>query len=173
MFLSVPTDQPYSCQQDPEGFRLHRGAQFSIWAEDTLQSYQDDLRRAKQEGSNLMTIKYARMENLIPQKNFNPLIEEIVALNVGWQKEIIEKYPNLMAGGRQISKSNDSIIDTSFKTYLNGELETYSDATLVLLHRDLVRLFNEGINGSMRIYENLTKRLGYDSIQAADQARKV
>ena len=72
MFLSVPTDQPYSCQQDPAGFRLHRGAQFSIWAEDTLGSYQDDLRRAREEGTNLMTIKYARMEDLIPRKNFNP-----------------------------------------------------------------------------------------------------
>jgi hypothetical protein len=47
MFLSVPADQPYSCQQNPEGFRLHREAQFSIWLKDTLESYLDDLRRAK------------------------------------------------------------------------------------------------------------------------------
>ena len=47
MFLTVPTDGRYSCQEDPEGFRLHRRAQFSIWSEDTLQSYLDDLDRAK------------------------------------------------------------------------------------------------------------------------------
>jgi hypothetical protein len=78
-----------------------------------------------------------------------------------------------MAGGHQVSRSDESIIDTSFETYLKGELETYSDMTLSLLHRDLTQLFNEGINGSMRIYEKLTKMLGYESIEAADQAKKA
>ena len=39
MFLSVPADGIYSCQQNPEGFGLHRRALFSIWSVDTLQSY--------------------------------------------------------------------------------------------------------------------------------------
>ena len=78
MFLAVPADGTYSCQEDPEGFRLHRRAQFSIWSEDTLQSYLDDLYRAKKKAINLMTIKYARMDDLLPAENSNPQIEEIV-----------------------------------------------------------------------------------------------
>ena len=172
MFLSVISDQPYSCQKDTEGFKLHREAQFNIWKEDTLSSYLEDLNQAKKEGSNLMTIKYARMENLIPRNNFNPLIEEIVKLKMIWQQEMINKYPNLMTGGRPLSTLDDSINETSFETYLRGELETYSDHTLTLLHRDLIDLFKTGINGTIRIYENLTKMLGYKSIEAADQKKR-
>ena len=54
MFLTVPADGIYSCQQDPHGFRLHRRAQFSIWSDNTLQSYLDDLTRAKTDGINLV-----------------------------------------------------------------------------------------------------------------------
>jgi hypothetical protein len=39
MFLSVPADGIYNCQQNPEGFGLHRRALFSIWSVHTLQSY--------------------------------------------------------------------------------------------------------------------------------------
>lgn len=172
MFISVPVDQPYSCQQNPEGLGLHREPQFSIWAEDTLQSYLEDLSQAEKEGLNLMTIKYARMENLIPRENNNSLIEEIVALQVRWQQEIIKTYPYLMTGGRRLSTSDDSAYHTSFETYLRSELETYSDNTLALLHRDMLALLKEGINGSERVYEKLAKKFGYESIEAAEQARK-
>lgn len=173
MFLSVPTDRQYSCQQDPEGFRLHRGVQFSIWSVDTLESYLEDLRQAKAKGRNLMTVKYARMEKLIPQENFNPLIQEIVDLHVRWQKEMVEKYPRLMAGGRKLSASADSTLDTSFETYLRGELETYSDNTLRLLHRDLLEYDREGVNGAEMVYELLTKKVGYKSIEAAEEAKRI
>jgi hypothetical protein len=173
MFLSVATDRSYTCQQNPEGLRLHRSAQFCIWAEDTLESYLEDLNRAKAEGLNLMTIKYARMENLIPRENFNPQIKEIVDLFIHWQKEVIKTYPNLMAGGRRLVSKDDLIDQPSFETYLNGELETYSGSTLSLLHRDLLELSRAGINGAERVYEYLTEKLGYESITAADQASKV
>ena len=172
MFLSVPTDRPYSCQQDPEGFRLHRGVQFSIWAEDTLESYLEDLQRAKKEESNLMTIKYARMEDLISRKNFNPLIESILDIYMSWQKEMIEDFPNIMAGGRRLSSTDDSIIETSFETYLKGELETYSDNTLSLFHRDLITLTEKGMNGSRMVYELLFKKMGFRSIEDAERMKK-
>ena len=78
-----------------------------------------------------------------------------------------------MAGGRRLVSKDDLIGHPSFETYLRGELETYSDSTLSLLHRDLLELSREGINGAERAYEYLTEKLGYESIAAADQARKV
>jgi hypothetical protein len=113
------------------------------------------------------------MENIIPRENFDPLIEKIVALNVHWQQEMIKKYPYLMASGRRLYASADSIHNISFETYLRGELETYSNRTLGLLHHDLLVLYKEGINGAERVYEYLTKKFGYGSIYAADQAKKI
>ena len=172
MFVAVPGGGVYSCQQDSEGFGLHRRVQFSIWSEDTLQSYLEDLYRAKEDGINLMTIKYARMEDLIPRENPNPRIEEIVAIQSRWQREMVKKYPYLMTGARHLSESDGSADDTSFETYLRGELETYSNNTLKLLHEDMREYLKMGVNGSERIYEHLVKEMGYHSIAEADQAQK-
>jgi Protein of unknown function (DUF4125) len=172
MFLAVPADDRYSCQEDPEGFRLHRRAQFSVWSEDTLQSYLDDLHRAKKNGVNLMTIKYARMDNLLPAENRSPQIIKIVAIQLRWQTEMVQKYPHLMAGARHLSGTEDSTDNTSFETYLSAELETYSDATLALFYRDILEYAKAGISGSEKIYAYLVRALGYDTIETADQAQK-
>jgi hypothetical protein len=125
-----------------------------------------------------MTIKYARMDDLVPRENHNPLIEEIAAIQCRWQQELFEKYPALMAGARPLSSSSngapssDSAVHTSFETYLRGELETYSDNTLSLLYRDMTDLLNRGINGSERVYERLTRELGYKSIEDADRVQR-
>ena len=75
MFLSVPSSQKTSCQKYPLKFEMHRRAQFLPWSEDTLESYLGDLNKAVKKSVNLMTQKYARMDNLIPQTNKNPLIK--------------------------------------------------------------------------------------------------
>ena len=80
MFLNVPSRYPASCQENPDAFRLYRRVQFSVWSQETLQSYLDDLSQAKEKGDNLMTLKYARMENLIPPLNENPIIDRIVQM---------------------------------------------------------------------------------------------
>ena len=172
MFLAVPADGPCSCQEDPEGFRLHRRAQFSIWSEDTLQSYLDDLYRAQKKAINLMTIKYARMDDLLPAENRNPQIEEIVTVQLRWQTEMVRKFPDLMAGARHLSETDGSTQGTSFETYLRAELETYSNGTIERLHRDVLDYAKAGINGSEKIYAYLVKQLGYDSIETADKAQK-
>jgi hypothetical protein len=87
MFLTVSTEQKANCQEDPESFRLHRRAQFSAWSDDTLGSYLADLERANEAGENLMTLKYARMDDLIPRENENPLIAKIISLQYRWQQD--------------------------------------------------------------------------------------
>ena len=82
MFLTVPGDGHSACQEHPEHFRFHRRMQFSVWSTGTLSCYRKDLRRALRNGENLMTVKYARMQGLIPSRNTNPLIDAILRIQL-------------------------------------------------------------------------------------------
>ena len=116
-----------------------------------------------------MTQKYARMDNLILKINTSPLIDTIVAHQCAWQRLMMKKYPGIMSGGRPLSSGEDSVFMTSFETYLRGELETYSDATLELLSSDIEAKQAQGINMAEEIYTNLVQDLGYDSLDEAEQ----
>lgn len=167
MFINVRARYPASCQQNPDTFRFHRRAQFSVWSMDTLQSYLDDLSTAKEKGQNLMTLKYARMENLIPPLKDNPIIDLIEQLQLADQKEMLKLYPNLMGKGRPLE--DDDLGATSFKTYLRGELETYSDRTLNLLGRDIQAAKDNGQNWSELLYTCIARNLGYESLRELDE----
>jgi hypothetical protein len=171
MFLSVPSARKSSCQDYPESFKLHRRAQFSCWSRETLESYLHDLERAEEKGINLMTHKYARMDNLIPQLSSNPLIDTLAGYYCAWQLSMIRKYPGIMSGGRPLSSAEDSTFLTSFETYLRGELETYSDATLELLNKDILAKNAQGINMAEELYTYLVKDMGYDSLDEAEKAK--
>jgi hypothetical protein len=177
MFLSVSAREPVSCQQDPEGFRMTRGAQFSVWSDETLASYRGDLEKAVEEDRNLMTLKYARMENLIPKLHddvlVENLIEQILVIQVAWQKEMIAKYPFLMRRGRPLDEGDEGLQTTSFVNYLRGELETYSADTLASLYRDMTACQEQDRNMTEAIYEKMVKSHGYASIEEAESAAKV
>lgn len=171
MFLSVPSAGKSSCQDYPESFKLHRRAQFSCWSRETLQSYLNDLEKAEEKGTNLMTQKYARMDNLIKKLSTNSLIDKIVDVQCTWQRAMIKKYPGIMSAGRPLTSVEDSAFMTSFETYLRGELETYSNATLELLHFDILDKNMKGINMAEELYLYLVKEKGYDSLDEAEQAQ--
>ena len=172
MFLAVPADGIYSCQQNPDAFRLHRSVQFTIWSDDTLNFYQNDLQAARSKGLNLMTVKYARMENRIPSADPNPLIEDIVAIQMRWQAEMIRKYPGIMAGGRPLSQAADDERLTSFETYHRGELETYSGKTLDSYFRDVTEAVGAGRNLIEERHTYIFRESGYDSIDDVENERK-
>ena len=177
MFLSVRAQEPVSCQQDPEGFRMTRAAQFSVWSEQTLASYREDLQKAVEQGRNLMTLKYARMENLIPNLHddilVDNLIDQIVTIQVEWQKEMMARYPYLMKRGRPLEEGEEALQTTSFVNYLRGELETYSADTLAHLYREVTESQANDQNMTQAIYENMVKSHGYASIEEADAAAEL
>ena len=168
MFVNVRSRYPVSCQQNPEAFRLHRGAQFSAWSEETLSSYRQDLLEAAARGDNLMTLKYARMEGIIPPLNESPVIEEIADMELAFQREVHERYPVVLSGGRPLT--DDGSGKTSFVTYLKGELETYSDRTLDLLRRDIAACRDGGRNWTEEIYDRLMQRMGFSSLADAEKS---
>jgi hypothetical protein len=173
MFKSVPARYPVPCQDDEEGFRIMRAAQFAVWSEDTLRSYLHDLEAARQADRNLMTLKYARMEDLVAPLQTNveitELIEEIVLIQLQWQREMEARYPALMARARPLTDDGNGTGETSFQRYLQAELETYSPVTLTNLFRDIVARQVKGQNMTEEIYEHMVKALGYSSLVEADE----
>jgi hypothetical protein len=168
MFLSVPSDGESDCQHHPEAFKFHRRLQFSVWSLETLNRYRRDLMHARQKGENLMTVKYARMQGLLPSGNTTPLIDEILRMKMEWQAEMIRRYPAIMGGARPLTEAGNDDAWTSFERYARGELEAYSDATLASLHADLRDMQEKGVNASEKIYRLQAAQSGFDSLEAAE-----
>ncbi len=155
MFLAVPSDGQGNCQDNPQAFSLHRRAQFSIWSEAALVSFYQDLVGAQNEGVNLMTIKYAFIQGLIPGQNDSPFLDKVLQVQLDWQKEMLENHPTFKGKARPLEGDDDERQLVSFKNYARGELETYSAKTLQILHADFQEMRNRGINGSREIYSYL------------------
>ena len=153
---------PASCQMRPDTFKIMRKSQAATWSDELLASYLEDRKAATREGRNIMTEKYARMmESTFPEEyrklaaSLPPVdketlqkIEEIGAINVGWKAELFDRYPRLSGKGRPLRTSEDSTGETSFETYLRGELKTYSARTITLLHELTLRQQQDGVNGA-------------------------
>ncbi|MBU3950724.1 MAG: DUF4125 family protein [Proteobacteria bacterium] len=169
MFTSVQAKETAGCQTHPDQFRLHRKAQFLSWSKDTLASYFKDLKQAQLNDQNLMTFKYARMENLIPSRCKSSLVKKIVSIQLNWQREMFNTFPALMKNARPLEQFQDSVSQTSFETYLSGELESYSQNTLQLLYRDIQGKLSREINMAREIYENLVRACGYPSLAEAEK----
>ena len=132
---------PASCQMRPDTFKIMRKSQAATWSDELLASYLEDLKTATREGRNIMTEKYARMmESTFPEEyrklaaSLPPVdketlqkIEEIVAINVGWKAELFDRYPRLSGKGRPLRTSEDSTGETSFETYLRGDVFSAHD----------------------------------------------
>lgn len=167
MFLSVNSREPSACQENPAGFRFYRGAVFSTWSMDALESYRDDVQQAKTDGKNLITLKYARMENLIAPLNENELIDKIVAAEIAWIKDVTERYPNVHSRMRPVEKDSDE--NTSVRTYLRCELETYSDRTLEFYYQNQQSCQKDGINLAEQMCSKMVKGAGFTSLDEAEE----
>jgi hypothetical protein len=162
MFLTVQTAGPTTCQEQPETFKLMRRAGFHVLSSKTLESYLQDLQEALEDDRNLVTLKYARIDELIPCLNDSHLIGEIVEIEERWLRELEKKYPLTFR----------SRADFAAGIYLRSELETYSNRTLELYLKDLTKALDEGRNLTAERYTYLFKQLGYNSIDDMEQKRK-
>jgi len=145
------------CQQRPDTFRLMRWMHHSVLSVGTLAAYLEDLEAAAALERNLVTEKYARMENQISALKDNPLIFRIAEAECAWMQDLRGRYPNVIQGDAE-----------SFRNYLVSELETYSDDTLAHLWADVQAATIRGLNLPEMRYRNLFKRLGYASLEAVE-----
>lgn len=171
------------CQDDFDTFSMMRKSQYMTWNEELLVSYRNDLLEANQKGWNLIMEKYARMmKTTAPEKYAElekelPVLserriaiqEEIVRIQVAWMEEFANKYPKMADNARSIHTSEDNAYNTSYETYLRGELGTYSETTFVLYGRFITALMQQGKNLAYETMTNTAKMYGYESVEDAEK----
>ena len=168
-----------SCQDDWNTFHIMRKSQYLIWTDEMIDSYQNDFDEAAARGWNLITEKYGRMEKSTAPQEYEQIVatlpavseqkeqivEEIVRLQVGCMEEMAKEYPHVAGTARSIRTNTDTPYNTSYETYLRGELLTYSDQTLSLYGQFMVRLLQENQNPAMMIMKNTAILYGYQSLE--------
>lgn len=171
------------CQNDWPTFSVMRKSQYLTWNRTMLMQYLYDFRREYQRGHNLITEKYGRMmESTAPEKyeeikdNFPELseekkavIEQIVGIQMKMMEEFAEQYPNVAHNARSLHTYEDNPEDTSYETYLRGEISTYSDKMLQLYGRYVVQCASSGLNIARKIIENTARLYGYENIEEFEQ----
>lgn len=172
-----------SCQNDWATFSIMRKSQYLTWDRIMLLQYLYDFQREYLRGHNLITEKYGRMmESTAPEKyeeikghfpvlteEKKRIIEQICALQVQWMEEFAAAYPELADNARSIHTLEDSAFNTSYETYLRGELGTYSDKMLELYGRYIVRYAREDRNPVYDIMGNSVKMYGYKNLEEAER----
>ena len=172
-----------SCQDDHETFVIMRKSQFMNWTQELLESYRQDLIEAEAAHWNLLTEKYARMmASTAPEayaalkKELPPvseqkqaLCEAIISIQVSWMEDFSKQYPNLAGQARKIHTSEDTEWQTSYETYLRGELLTYSEDLLQAYGAWIVTLYRAGKNLAEQIMTNTVHFYQYSSLEAAEK----
>ncbi|MCH5341263.1 MAG: DUF4125 family protein [Acetatifactor sp.] len=172
-----------SCQNDWPTFSIMRKSQYLTWDRIMLLQYLYDFRREYSRGHNLIEEKYGRMmESTAPERyeelkthfpELTPekkaIIEQICGIQVGWMEEFAGEYPALADNARSIHSYEDNPFDTSYETYLRGELGTYSDKMLELYGRYIVEYARAEKNLASDIMGNSVRMYGYESIEEAER----
>ncbi|MCR5831895.1 MAG: DUF4125 family protein [Lachnospiraceae bacterium] len=172
-----------SCQDDWQTFSIMRKSQYMLWDREMLASFINDFEEANARGWNLITEKYGRMEETTAPEEYakikdnmppiddekKKIIEAIVGIQVGMMEEFAKDYPKAAGEARSIHTSEDTPFNTSYETYLRGEISTYSDMTLGLYGRFVARMAKEGRNIAKETITNSALLYGYASLDDMEQ----
>lgn len=167
-----------NCQDDWGTFSIMRRSQYYVWPPELLKTLLADYSEAAQNGRNIITEKYGfMMESTAPEEfarikdklpavpaDKRALIDAIAAIQVGFMEEFAREYPGISDNARVIHTYEDTAFDTSYETYLRGELSTYHDDTLSLYGRFIAELAANGMNLAKMIISMTTFFYGYSSL---------
>lgn len=183
MFHNVNGENRADCQENKIGFENLRTAQYSVWSEEALASYYEDLLRCAAEGRNIVREKYIRMMKttapeayrksewelppLTPEKE--QLVEEIWQIALPQTQKIRAEFPRVATGGRPLTIADEQG-SPSVENYQKGELLTYSEKTLGLLLDHIRKMEAEGKDFFRIVQENSVRCLGFSSMEAAEAA---
>lgn len=171
------------CQDNWGTFSIMRKSQYLAWEKPLIISFIEDFQQAKARNWNLITEKYARMMKTTDPKGYAKLadtlpelsqmqeriIEQIVSMQVTWMEQFALEYPNMAYNSRSIHTSEDTLYNTSYETYLRGELSTYSAKTLQMYGRFIVKLSQNEQNLAKLIMSNTAILYGYASLEDAEK----
>ncbi len=168
-----------SCQNNWPTFSVMRKSQYLTWNHTMLIQYMYDFTREFSLGHNLITEKYGRMmESTAPERyeeikeNFPPLseqkkaiIEQIVSVQMSMIEEFAKEHPKVADNARSLHTYEDNFTNTSYETYLRGEISTYSDKMLQLYAAYVIEKATKNENIARQIIENTAKLYGYQSLE--------
>lgn len=168
-----------SCQNDWPTFYVMRKSQYMTWNMTMLKQYLYDFTREFEKGHNLITEKYGRMMESTDPKHYEEIkenfpelteekkavIEQIVAIQMDMVERFAKEHPKVAGNARNLHTYEDEMFDTSYETYLRGEISTYSDKMLQLYGAFVVATVNEGENLAYRTIENTAKIYGFENIE--------
>lgn len=171
-----------SCQNNWPTFKVMRMSQYMTWDEDMLLQYLYEFKKNYANGRNMIEEKYARMmastapleyakfADKLPEISTQKqeIMEQIIDLQVKWMEEFAEQYPKLAGNARTIHTAEDLPYDTSYETYLRGELGTYSDKLLEMYGRYVVEYAKSGRSVAREIMANTIRFYGYKSFEEAE-----
>lgn len=173
-----------SCQMDPQTFKIMRESQYNTWSENLLQSYIEDLEKARSEGRNVMTEKYARMmEYTAPEEyakiagrlpavdpEVRRLVDEIVQVHIRWKEDLDRKYPNLSERGRALRSRDDNRYgQPSLETYMRAELQSLSPKSAAIYHRETMERLANGRNEAEENLLNQVRQYGFENLADANE----
>lgn len=167
-----------SCQNDWPTFSRMRKSQYMTWNRTMMLQYLYDFTRELERGHNLITEKYGRMMESTAREQYEEIkdnfpelsdekkavIEQIVAIQMGMLEEFGKEYPNLSMNTRSFHTYEDNFNNTSYETYLRGEISTYSDKMLQLYAQYVVECAQTGRNIARETIENTAKLYGYSDL---------
>lgn len=171
------------CQNNWPFFYIMRKSQYMTWTDDMLLCIRDLWKEYTQIGWNFITEKYGRMmeytspeeyaqiKDSFPVKDEKTrnIVDQIAQIQVGWMEEFAKNYPKLSSNARDISSNADNMYNTSYETYLKGELLTYSDELLKLYAEYVIKLAREGKNLAEMTIKNTAILQGYKSLEDAEE----
>ena len=171
------------CQDNYKTFSIMRKSQYMTWTEELLRSYINDFKNANLIGRNLIEEKYGRMmESTAPDeyakiKEYFPTLseqriklqEQIISIQVQWMEEFSAVYRKMAENARIIHTYEDTQDDTSYETYLRGEISTYSEDTIKLYAAFIINLARRGENLAGLTIGNTAKLYGFESLEEAER----
>ena len=174
------------CQDDWGTFSIMRKSQYLAWPKALIIRFIQDFRSANEKRWNLITEKYGRMMKTSDPASYaeicdklpaltsaqESIIEQIVEIQVSWMEQFAEEYPYMASNSRSIRTSEDSPFNTSYETYLRGELSTYSHETLKMYGSFVVKLARAGENLAKMIMTYSAFLYGYESLEHAEECLK-
>lgn len=159
LLMNLRTEEPVAENTIP-AFKKMREMTYCVLSDATITSWLEDLRNAVKFGRNPLMEKYALVGGQIPHLKKNPLIKQIVAIEVGWMQEIAAKYPKMI--------KREQASAELFEKYALCELQTWGDRTIGLYWQDVQNAVKEGRNFAEDRYNWLYRDLGKGNLQEVE-----
>jgi hypothetical protein len=163
-----------------------RKAQYNAWSEEVCRHLLEDYKKARDDGRNLLAEKFIHMMKSSDPEQYQIALESVpvpsdkargLAQAISDQllvetEALHEEFPYIARTSRPLRSSQDSLYVTSVETYQVGEMLTYSEKTLQVLHDYVMESAKAGTSTARKILENTVRHYGFINLIEANAAVK-